>query len=160
MQGERQPAEVPALISYAVEAIKPSSEGREQTVHTQVSTALEPVLVDADMVRRVLINLLENAAKYTPVGGNLVIGAEIGPEIKDGFLRLYVQDNGPGIPESDREHIFEKFIRLKNKTGMRGMGVGLAFCRLAVLGHGGNIWVEPASPGGSKFIFTLPLAKE
>ena len=98
--------------------------------------------------------------KYTPVGGEIEIGAQIGPEIKEGFLRFVVQDNGPGIPESEREHIFDKFVRLKNKPGMRGMGVGLAFCRLAVQGHGGSIWVEQAPASGSKFIFTLPLAKE
>ena len=159
--GERQPADASALISYAMDAVRPTFEGREQIVHPYASPDLPQVLVDADMVRRVLINLLENAAKYTPMGGEIEIGAQIGPEIKEGFLRFVVQDNGPGIPESERERIFDKFIRLKNKTGMRGMGVGLAFCRLAVQGHGGSIWVESAAPtSGSKFIFTLPIAKE
>ena len=158
--GDRQACDVSALVSYAVDASRPAHEGREQTVLTHIINDHQQVLVDVDMIRRVLINLMENAAKYTPVGGKIEIGSEIGPEIDEGFLRLYVKDNGPGIPESDRDHIFEKFIRLKNKSGARGMGVGLAFCRLAVLGHGGKIWVEPATPGGSKFVFTLPLSKE
>ncbi len=158
--GERQPADASALINYAMDAVRPTFEGREQIVHPYSSPDLPQVLVDVDMIRRVLINLLENAAKYTPVGGEIEIGAQIGPEIKEGFLRFVVQDNGPGIPESEREHIFDKFVRLKNKPGMRGMGVGLAFCRLAVQGHGGSIWVEQAPASGSKFIFTLPLAKE
>jgi signal transduction histidine kinase len=99
---------------------------------------------------------MENAIKYTPFGGRVEVGAE-----QDGeFLRLYVQDNGPGIPEGESEHIFDKFTRLKNKTGANGLGVGLAFCKLAVQGHGGKIWVEPAPEQGSKFLFTLPVAKE
>jgi PAS domain S-box-containing protein len=154
--GERQPAEISTLVNDTIEAVKPSIEAREQTVFKRVGSDLPQVLVDADMIRRVLINLLENAAKYTPVGG----GIEIGAETSGNFLRVYVQDNGMGIPESDSERIFDKFIRLKNKNGARGLGVGLAFCRLAVQGHGGKIWVEPAPTHGSKFIFTLPVTKE
>jgi signal transduction histidine kinase len=71
-----------------------------------------------------------------------------------------VVDNGPGIPEADRERIFDKFTRLKNKSNASGLGVGLAFCKLAVQGHGGRIWVELAPEGGSKFLFTLPIAKK
>jgi signal transduction histidine kinase len=69
-------------------------------------------------------------------------------------------DNGPGIPEADRERIFDKFTRLKNTTGASGLGVGLAFCKLAIQGHGGKIWVESAPEHGSKFVFTIPAAKE
>jgi signal transduction histidine kinase len=153
--GERQPTDVSLLVSETIESIQPSTEGREQTVIRQVTSDLPQVLVDMDMIRRVLINLLENASKYTPVGGSIEIGAELNGE----FLRLYVQDNGPGIPEMDSERIFDKFTRLKNKNGARGLGVGLAFCKLAVQGHGGKIWVEPAPIRGSKFIFTLPVVK-
>ena len=108
------------------------------------------------MIRRVLINLTENAIKYTPFGGRIEIGAETDGD----FMRMYVLDNGPGIPEADRERIFDKFTRLKNKTGSSGLGVGLAFCKLAVQGHGGKIWVESAPGLGSKFVFTIPIAKE
>jgi len=73
-----------------------------------------------------------------------------------------VQDDGPGIPEADRERIFNKFTRLKSSKneGASGLGVGLAFCKLAVKGHGGKIWVEAAPEKGSKFLFTLPVVKE
>ncbi len=154
--GERKPVEISMLISDAIEAIKPSTEGREQTIITQMLPDPPKVSVDVDMIRRVLINLLENAAKYTPVGGEI----EIGVEASGQFLRLYVQDNGQGIPNMDSERIFDKFIRLKNTNGARGLGVGLAFCKLAVEGHGGQIWVESAPIRGSKFIFTLPLIKK
>ena len=154
--GERQTADISALISYSIEAVKPSTEGREQTILSNVVSGLPQVYVDMDMIRRVLINLLENAAKYTPTNGLIQIGAEK----NDDFILIYVQDNGPGIPEGEKEHIFDKFIRLKNKNGTRGLGVGLAFCKLAVQGHMGKIWVEPAPDSGSKFFFTLPVMKD
>jgi PAS domain S-box-containing protein len=155
--GERQMVTVSLLVGDAIEAISPSAEGREQTIHWNLAVDdLPPVFVDVDMIRRVMINLLENAIKYTPFGGHVEIGAE-----PDGdFLRVYVLDNGPGIPEADSDRVFDKFTRLKNKTGSSGLGVGLAFCKLAVQGHGGRIWVEPAPEHGSKFLFTIPVAKE
>ncbi len=154
--GDRISVEVATLVSDSLEAIKPSVEGREQTISINLSSGLPSVSVDEDMIRRVLINLLENAAKYTPVGGSIEVGAEVSGE----FLRFYVQDNGLGIPDVDRERVFDKFTRLKNKTGASGLGVGLAFCKLAVQGHGGKIWVEPAPQRGSKFVFTLPVPNE
>jgi signal transduction histidine kinase len=154
--GKLEEVEVNTLVSYALEALKPSAEGREQTISVTMTEGLPPISVDVDMIRRVLINLLENAAKYTPMGGNI----EVGVEASGDFLRMFVQDNGPGIPETERERVFDKFIRLKNKTSASGLGVGLAFCKLAIQGHGGKIWVEPAPERGSKFVFTLPFSKE
>jgi PAS domain S-box-containing protein len=154
--GERQAGSVSMLLNDVLDAIQPAREGRNQTIETKVPDDLKQVYVDVDMIRRVLINLAENAVKYTPTKGHIVMGAEM-----DGnFVRLYVEDNGPGIPEGDRERVFDKFTRLKNKTGARGLGVGLAFCKLAIQGHGGKIWVEPASTRGAKFVFTLPVAEE
>jgi signal transduction histidine kinase len=75
-----------------------------------------------------------------------------------------VKDNGPGIPASEQKHIFEKFAKLKVRAERRpsGLGIGLAFCRIAVQAHGGKIWVESQEGNGSRFIFTLPMkaAKE
>jgi two-component system, NtrC family, sensor histidine kinase KinB len=154
--GERQAVSVSLLVNDAIEAVNPSAEGREQIVALKIAADLPSIFVDVDMIRRVMINLLENAVKYTPFGGHIEIGAETDGD----FLRVHVQDDGPGIPEVDRERIFDKFTRLKNKTGSSGLGVGLAFCKLAVQGHGGKIWIEPAPERGSKFLFTIPIAKE
>ncbi|MEI7848704.1 MAG: GAF domain-containing protein [Chloroflexota bacterium] len=154
--GERLPANVSLLINEGIEAIGPATEAREQNVLAKTAENLPMVSIDLDMIRRVLINLLENATKYTPVRGNLEVGADLSGE----FVQIYVQDNGPGIPEADSERIFDKFTRLKNKTSARGLGVGLAFCKLAIIGHGGKIWVEPAPEHGSRFVFTLPVLKE
>jgi PAS domain S-box-containing protein len=154
--GDRQPASISLIIDDALEAVARSAEGREQNVISHVAEDLPLVFVDVDMIRRVMINLLENAIKFTPFGGCIEIGANVDGD----FIRAYVLDNGPGIPEADSERIFDKFTRLKNKTNSNGLGVGLAFCKLAVQGHGGKIWVEPAPEQGSKFLFTLPIVKE
>jgi signal transduction histidine kinase len=111
------------------------------------------VLVDQDMVRRVVTNLLENASKYSPSGCNI----EIGAHQHDDLVYIWVQDHGQGIPASEHERIFDKFTRLKTENGPKGLGLGLAYCRLAIQAHGGKIWVESELGVGSRFIFTLPV---
>jgi signal transduction histidine kinase len=73
-------------------------------------------------------------------------------------MLVWVQDTGPGIPASEHERIFDKFTRLHGRSGTRGLGLGLTFCRLAVEAHGGRIWVESAQGSGACFKFTLPIA--
>lgn len=154
--GEQQVIAISNLVEDALEAVKPVADGSNQAIDISLADKLPAVMVDVDMIRRVLINLIENAIKYTPPKGKIALRAE-----REGqFVRIFVQDNGPGIPEADRERIFDKFTRLKNKGGPGGLGVGLAFCKLAVQSHGGKIWVEAMPGKGSKFIFTLPVAKE
>jgi signal transduction histidine kinase len=103
-----------------------------------------------------LINLVENAIKYSPAGGKIAVGVKV----LDGWVDLWVQDSGPGIPAAEQEHIFEKFIRLRTDRYPKGVGLGLAFCRLAVQAHGGKIWVESQENAGSRFRFTLPIVEE
>jgi len=151
--GEMQPASVPDLIAEAVKAIRSISDSRQQVLKEEVAPDLPPVLVDADMIRRVLINLLENASKYTPAENEITAGAE-----QDGdWVRIWVQDYGLGIPIEEQGRIFDKYTRVKRQGGPRGFGVGLAFCRLAVEAHNGEIWVESQVGKGSKFILTLPV---
>jgi signal transduction histidine kinase len=105
------------------------------------------------MIRRVLINLVENAVKYTPSDGAITIKVSAG----DDEIRIGVSDTGPGIDVLDQKRIFEKFARVERKGRSKGLGLGLAFCRLAVEAHGGKIWVESGPEQGSVFYFTLPL---
>jgi PAS domain S-box-containing protein len=142
------------LIKDAIEAVQPITESKHQTVEVHLPALFPQVWVDADMIRRVLINLLENAAKFTPVDGKLSLDGDV----SDDWVRLWVQDSGPGIPPEAQEHIFDKFIRLQADRFPKGVGLGLAFCRLAVQAHGGKIWVESRPGSGSSFIFTLPAA--
>jgi signal transduction histidine kinase len=145
-----------ALIAQAVLDVEPTVRGRHGIVVTNLSKELPPIWVDEDMARRVLINLMENSVKFTPPEGKFEIGAR-----PDGnWVHIWIKDNGPGIPLSEQERIFDKFTRLRGGTKTGGLGIGLAFCRLAVLGHGGKIWVESEPGKGSTFNFTFPAATE
>jgi signal transduction histidine kinase len=145
-----------ALIEQAARDTAPAVEGRRQHLTTSLPANLSPLWVDPDMARRVFTNLIENAVKFTPTEGHIEVGARTDGE----WLELWVKDNGPGIPVDDQDRIFEKFTRLRGKDRPAGLGVGLAFCRLAVLGHGGRIWVKSQPGEGTQFHFTLPLATE
>ena len=145
-----------ALIKEAVEDVKPVVTGRRQVFQLDLPDALPAIWVDGDMARRVLINLMENSSKFTPTEGKLEVGARADGD----WLNIWVKDNGPGIPPADQERIFDKFTRLRGKGKMGGLGIGLAFCRLAVQGHGGKIWVESDAGEGATFRFTFPFATQ
>jgi two-component system sensor histidine kinase KdpD len=97
--------------------------------------------------------LLENAGKYTPADTTIGIGAEA----SEGRLQVTVSDNGPGIPEGQREAVFEKFTRGTRESATPGVGLGLTISRAIVEAHRGKIWVESNPGGGARFCFTLPL---
>ncbi|HEU5097447.1 MAG TPA: DUF4118 domain-containing protein, partial [Roseiflexaceae bacterium] len=120
-----------------------------------VTVALPPdgplVPLDSVLIEQVLINLLENAIKYTPPGSPIEISA-IGA---GAVVTVTVSDRGPGIAPGDQQRIFEKFYRGPSGTG--GVGLGLTICRGIVEAHGGRIWAENRPDGGAAFHFTLPL---
>src|SRR5512138_555598 len=145
-----------ALITQAVLDVEPTVKGRHGAVVTDLPAELPFIWVDEDMARRVLINLMENSLKFTPQEGKFVVSAR--PE--GDWVHIWVKDNGPGIPLSEQERIFDKFTRLRGEKKVGGLGIGLAFCRLAVLGHGGKIWVESEPGKGAMFHFTFPVATQ
>jgi NtrC-family two-component system sensor histidine kinase KinB len=152
---DQQTVDIAALIEEAIYNVEPAATNRRQTIKKDLPADLPQLWVDADMIQRVLINLLENAIKFTPSEGNV----EIGACDDNGWVKVWIKDDGPGIPQADHERIFEKFARLQNRGNLRGLGVGLAFCRLAVQGHGGRIWVKSETGTGTTFYFTLPIVK-
>jgi signal transduction histidine kinase len=85
---------------------------------------------------------------------------EVGARHEGDWIHISVKDNGPGIPAAEQERIFDKFTRLRGTSKSSGLGIGLAFCRLAVVGHGGKIWVESEPGKGSIFHFTFPVATQ
>jgi two-component system sensor histidine kinase KdpD len=124
-------------------------------VQTRLAPGLPLVEIDAALIERVLANLLENAAKYTPPGSRIEIAAQV-----DGAdLRLTVADDGPGLPAGREEALFEKFTRAKSESSIPGVGLGLAICRAILEAHGGRIWAERAALGGAAFVLTLPLGQ-
>ncbi len=152
--GTRKLTNILALVYEAVEAIESLVHSKSQLISYQVPERLPNVSVDQDMIRRVVINLLENASKYSPQGSKIEIGAR---QEADQIV-VWVADNGPGIPASEHERIFEKFTRLKLAGAPKGLGLGLAYCRLALQAHGGKIKLESEVGVGSRFIFSLPIA--
>jgi len=112
------------------------------------------VTCDGALTRRVIENLLGNAIKHTPPGGPVRISIAPG----DGRVRFEVQDEGPGVPSTDRKKIFEKFGTVESRRNRKyhSTGLGLAFCKLAIEAQGGTIGVHPRAPEGSTFWFELP----
>lgn len=140
------------IIKEALDLVSPHLAQRGHSLETAIEANLPPVRADNDVARRVLVNLLENAAKYTPVGGHIQVGAAR----QGDFIRFWVTDNGPGIPEGEQIGIFKKYIRGAHKS-TTGLGLGLAFARLAVQAHGGEIGLQSTLGEGSTFYFTLPI---
>ncbi|MFO8035278.1 MAG: GAF domain-containing protein [Anaerolineales bacterium] len=149
----QEPIKPYLLAESAYQAMIPHAMNKEQDLSINVPKDLPVVMADRDMIERVLINLLENAIKFTPPQGAIEVGAETDQE----NIRFWVHDTGPGIDPDQKDKIFDKFIRLDTNERVKGLGLGLAFCRLAVEGHGGKISVETPPEGGSLFYFTLPL---
>lgn len=140
------------LLTQAFELVQPLAVEAEIRLRYDVADDLPPIYVDSDMMMRVVINLLENAIKYTPSGEtiSLIVRSQ------DNHLIVCIKDNGPGIPPHMVDKIFDKFNRVSYSNAPKGIGLGLAFCRLAVQAHGGEIWVESQLNEGSNFFFTLP----
>lgn len=147
-------AELPDLVKEGFEIVQPVYHRRHAELRTDSPDDLPPVYVDADMIRRVFVNLLDNASKYSPEGFPVTVS--ITPPDAAGFIRVSVSDEGSGIPPRYRDVIFEKFRRFQGEGAPKGMGLGLAFCRLAIEAHGGEIWVDDGPTGGARFNFTLP----
>ncbi len=145
------------LVRESLRDVEPAASGRQQKLENKAMSVLPLIWVDVDMIHRVFINLLENGIKYTPVGGQIEIGAQT---TSGTAVKFWVRDNGTGISAADRDRIFDKFTRLRAKNNPSGIGVGLAFCKLAVQGHGGQIWVESELGKGTTFWVTLPVAQK
>jgi two-component system sensor histidine kinase KdpD len=120
-------------------------------IDTKLPEDLPLVPYDSILLQQVLVNLLENAAKYTPTGTPI----EIAAAPTEGALEVVVADRGPGLPPGDETKIFEKFYRGAKERG--GVGLGLTICRGIVTAHGGRIWAENREGGGAAFHFTLPI---
>jgi signal transduction histidine kinase len=143
------------LVQDAGDFLKDYAEKKKISLSFHLNENLPDVNGDEDRLEQVLINLMDNAIKYTPPGGNIQISCEQ----EDGFLKVSVKDTGPGIPEGERERVFERFYRVETdrSTSTGGRGLGLSIAKHIVEAHGGAIWVESALGKGSAFCFTIPV---
>jgi PAS domain S-box-containing protein len=146
-------------VNYFVDAIQrvlqSSIERKKITLHAEIDDDVDTLVVDQTRMKQILVNLVSNALKYSPEGGKV----QLGFHRRDTELEVSVQDEGPGIAQSEVEKLFQPFHRLKNNTATtdEGTGLGLAVTKKLVELHGGRIWVESEVGKGSKFIFRVPL---
>jgi signal transduction histidine kinase len=155
MQVELVPTDLRDVVSDAVASVR---DGAALNGHRFVlELPEEPLAASADREKlgQILRNLLDNAVKFSPGGGTVTVEAYR----RAGRVEVRVVDQGEGIPEAEREHIFSKFHRADSTGGYSGAGLGLFIARGLVLAMGGRIWVDSAEGGGSSFAFELPLAE-
>jgi two-component system sensor histidine kinase BaeS len=136
--------------------MRAQTESANQTLVASVEPGLPPIYAEADRIRQILVNLLTNAYEYSPGGAYI----EVTARVVDAEVEIAVTDNGPGIPESQVDHIFERFVRgdagMTQRVG--GTGLGLAISRSLVELHGGTIAVDSTPGVGSTFSFRVPVA--
>lgn len=144
-------APLPPLVERALQEMEARDNRGRFRLH--IAPELSPRVVDPEKIRRVLIILLENAVNFSPPGSPI----EISVEDRDGVALFSVLDRGSGVPEKDRERIFERFYQVEDALhhSRSGMGMGLFIAREIIEAHGGRIWHEPRPGGGSVFRFTL-----
>ena len=150
------PVYLPTLLNEKVESFRPQAEKEGKALRVSAAPELTTVLADAALIGRVVENLLSNAFKYTECGGTIEVSALPGGPV----VQVRVSDDGPGIAPEYHARIFDKFVQVTDPSGApmrKGTGLGLAFCRMAVCSHGGQITVESAPGQGSAFTFTLPI---
>ncbi len=149
--------EVPlySLVDEAVERVEDQSETKELKIVQDVPQDTQ-VLCDPDQARRVLVNLLHNAVKWSPPGETISVHAVNGND----EVTVSVIDHGPGVPDDQVERIFERFYQVDpSRSKQSGTGLGLAICKHIIEAHDGRIWAEGNSKGpGGRFMFTLPSA--
>jgi two-component system CheB/CheR fusion protein len=158
IQLELQPTDLKSVLSRAVESARPLMSQRRQTFNQHVLPGPIVVNADAGRLEQVFINLLTNAAKYTPEGGNI----ELRASMEQTEALVHVLDDGMGIPKEMQPHIFDLFTQVTENLGRAdgGLGIGLSLVRNLVELHGGSVQVRSEGSGkGSEFTVRLPLAE-
>jgi signal transduction histidine kinase len=158
---ETEPTELATLADNVCMELSPLANDLQVTLLSDFPENLPSVNIDADKVERLLLNLVDNALKYSPEKTTIAIRAAaetIGPSTENQVVRVEVIDQGPGIPDDQKENLFGRFVQVAGRQSVRrGVGLGLAFCKMVADAHGGRIWVEDNAGGGSIFVFTLPV---
>ncbi|MDY6940372.1 MAG: histidine kinase [Cyanobacteriota bacterium] len=143
-----------SLCSEVLEEQRERLEAKSLQLETDIPKDLPYAYADLERVRQVLMNLLDNAGKYTPEGGQIGVSVLHRTSQK---IQIGISDTGPGIPSEEQQSIFEDEFRLKRDRSKDGYGIGLALCERIVRSHYGRIWVDSVPGRGSTFYFTLPV---
>lgn len=143
-----------SLCDEIISFLKPKLEEKKQNLIKDIPQDLPSVYADPELIRQVIVNLLENAIKFTPNNGEITISILHRTSQK---IQVSILDTGPGIPNEKKELIFQNHFRLKRDKTTDGYGLGLALCQKVVNSHYGQIWVDSTIDKGSCFHFTLPV---
>jgi len=146
----REPTDIGQLVADSVASFRPQADGAGVALITAIDAALPQLEVDPVRLREVLSNLLSNALRYTPSGGNVRVAAST----LDGHVRVSVHDTGPGIAADALPHVFDRFYKSEES---HGAGLGLAIAKSLVVAHGGEIEAVSVAGQGTDMRFTLPI---
>ncbi len=154
-----KPIDLGALLRAVIEEYEPEIRERRHQIALHAPDGLPPALCDEMRAVQIIGNLLSNAAKYTPPGGHIAVAVR--RDDGDGFLRVSVADDGPGISAEDQAHLFDLFYRgaSARQDGTGGAGLGLYIARSLARLHGGQVWLESQPGAGSTFYVSLPIAE-
>jgi signal transduction histidine kinase len=155
MPVEREPLTILNTVAHVVESQRLLANSKDIQLRYQVPADLPHAYADSSLIERVLQNLIGNALKFTPLGGDVFVSAGI-ENNNENEIFVRVQDTGPGIPASVKDRLFQKFTTGKQIGS--GSGLGLAFCKMVVEAHDGRIWAKSWPDEGATFTFTLPVA--
>ncbi len=155
---EMAPLNLHDLVVETLAVIAPECEQAQIELYNTIDPSTPLVLADSDRITQVLLNLLDNARRHTPAGGQITLGTRI----EGGWLVAWVSDTGVGINPQDLPYIFERFYRVdrSRSAASGGSGLGLAIIKAIIMAHGGTVWAQSAPGKGTTIFFTLPLAPE
>jgi two-component system sensor histidine kinase GlrK len=149
-----EPTRLADLVERTMTELMPLAEAKKITFEAKMAEPLPLLKLDQEKILQVLRNLIGNAVKFTPEGGQVVVGAGV----NNGHVQISIGDTGPGIREDDLGKIFDKYHQVQTEgRAAHGTGLGLAIAKYAVTAHGGKIWVESKPGEGSTFLFSLPV---
>jgi len=154
LQLQLEPVDIKSLLQGIGWQISPLLQGKEQNLNMDLPSSLPIIHGDGQRLEQVVLNLMTNATKFTPKGGNITLRARK----RDTGLVIEVQDTGIGIAKDEQARLFQPYSRLSaDRQRHPGLGLGLALAKQVVELHGGKIWVESEPGKGSTFSFSLPL---
>ncbi len=161
-----QPVNIADIIAAASVAVQEAIEQKKMTLNFHLQEKLPPIKADPNRLKQIIVNLLDNACKFTPAGGRIDVRAEARSDGKGGieaqnYLLVSVTDTGVGIPPEEQGKIFERFYRVQSPLMVEagGAGLGLSIVKALVEAHGGRVWVESEPGVGSTFSFVLPITE-
>ena len=149
-----EPTRLADLVEKTMNELMPLAEAKNITFEAKIAEPLPLLKLDQEKILQVLRNLIGNAVKFTPEGGQVIVGAGV----NNGNVQISIGDTGPGIREDDLSKIFDKYHQVQTEgRAAHGTGLGLAIAKYAVTAHGGKIWAESKPGEGSTFLFSLPV---